>query len=99
MSADEVVPSVQVGPRRKLRVNMAHGDYVRKRVKYSASAHAISRNKCGALVDRGANGGIVGNDAHVIYTHLREVDVTGIDNHELNALKIVDASAKVNTHI
>jgi hypothetical protein len=23
--------------------------------------------------------------------HLREVDVTGIDNHELNSLKLVDA--------
>jgi hypothetical protein len=34
------------------------------------------------LVDRGANGGI-GNDARVHHVHLREVDVTGIDNHEL----------------
>jgi hypothetical protein len=29
------------------------------------------------------NGGI-GNDARVHHVHLREVDVTGIDNHELN---------------
>ena len=53
------------------------------------------RNLRGSLVDRGANGGILGKDARVIRTHTREVDVTGIDNHELNALKIVDAAAKV----
>ena len=32
-------------------------------------------------------------------TSQREVDVTGIDNHELNALKIVDATAKVTTQL
>ena len=41
----------------------------------------------GALVDRGANGNIVGNDARVIRKLERMVDVTGIDNHELNLLK------------
>ena len=50
-------------------------------------------------MDRGANGGILGCDANVILTHTREVDVTGIDNHELNALKLVDASAKVITQL
>ena len=53
----------------------------------------------GALVDGGANAGILGNDARVIYTHGHEVAVTGIDNHELNALKLVDADAKVDTSI
>jgi len=50
-------------------------------------------------MDRGANGGILGCDANVILIHAREVDVTGIDNHELNALKLVDASAKVITQL
>ena len=50
-------------------------------------------------MDRGANGGILGCDANVILIHTREVDVTGIDNHELNALKLVDASAKVITQL
>jgi hypothetical protein len=49
-------------------------------------------------VDRGANGGIIGNDARVHHVHLREVDVTGIDNHELNSLKLVDAGAKIMTN-
>jgi hypothetical protein len=34
------------------------------------------------------------NDARVHHVHLREVDVTGIDNHELNSLKLVDAGAR-----
>ena len=53
----------------------------------------------GSLIDRGSNGGILGNDARIIHTHLRQVDVTGIDNHELNSLKIVDAAAKVTTQL
>ena len=56
---------------------------------YHVSTHIVDRSKRGALVDRGANGGILGDDARVILQHKREVDVTGIDNHELNALKIV----------
>ena len=66
------------------------------KVHYHVSAHKASTR--GALVDRGANGGILGSDAHVAFTHVnRRVDVTGIDNHELTALKIVDATAKVVT--
>ena len=63
---------------------------------YTVSAHQ-SRSTRGSLVDRGANGGIVGDDARVIHQHQRQVDVTGIDNHEMNALKIVDASGKITT--
>ena len=60
----------------------------------------LTRSQRGSLIDRGANGGILGNDARVIYTHpFREVDVTGIDNHELTALKIVDAIGKVTTQM
>ena len=67
-----------------------------------ACAHLIvcksqtSNLRC-SLVDRGANGGILGDDARVLRTHDRHVDVTGIDNHELNGLKIVDGAAKVST--
>ena len=38
-------------------------------------------------------------DARVICTHDREVDVTGTDDHELNALKLVDAVAKATTQM
>ena len=64
-------------------------------VSVSAMAQTLTRLFRGALIDRGANGGIIGSDAVVIKVHHRKVDVTGIDNHELNSLKIVDASAKV----
>ena len=49
-------------------------------------------------MDRDANGGIIDNDANVFHVpHMREIDATGIDNHELNSLKLVDASTKVLT--
>jgi len=62
--------------------------------KMHASKHAIKRSKRGTLVDRGANGGALGNDAKVIFKHSKTADVTCIDNHELNALPMVDATAK-----
>jgi len=58
--------------------------------KIHASKHAIKRSKRGTLVDRGANGGTLGNDTKVIFKRNKTVDVTGIDNHELNALPMVD---------
>ena len=94
-SRDEVVSSVQYGP--KFTSTLVNTNEQENR--YSVSNHAISRSKRGSLIDRGANGGIIGNDARIIHKHQREVDVTGIDNHELNALKIVDASAKITTHL
>ena len=80
----QVMPSIQIDPKAVYRVN-------------EHSAHA-SRQLRGSLIDRGANGGILGNDARVIFEHIREVDVTGIDNHQINALKLVDATAKVTTN-
>ena len=68
-----------------------------KRTKIRASNYAIKRSRRGALVDRGANGGILGNDAKVIFRRAKRVDVTGIDNHELSSLPMVDATAKTLT--
>ena len=97
-SLDEVLSLVQIDPKsppRTLDVYMADKKPNRK---LRVSEHAVRRDKRGALVDRGANGGIIGDDAHVIHTyHSQEVDVTGIDNHEINSLKVVDASAKITT--
>jgi len=61
---------------------------------HGASKHAVKRSKRGALADRGANGGMLGNDAKVIFKRNKTADVTGVDNHELNALPMVDATAK-----
>ena len=66
---------------------------------YRVSEHRTTCRSRGSLIDRGANGGILGNDARVFRKSVppREVDVTGIDNHEINSLRIVDASARVLT--
>ena len=64
----------------------------------SANNLVFKHKKRGSLVDRGANGGIIGSDARGTLQHQQRVDVTGIDNHELTALKMVDASAKVQSH-
>jgi len=65
--------------------------------KIHASKHVIKRSKRGTLVDRGANGSILGNGAKVIFKRNKTVHVKGIDNHELNALPMVDATAKTIT--
>ena len=65
-------------------------------IKYHVSEHKHQHR--GALIDRGANGGVLGADAIVVFEHLRTIDVTGIDNHELTHLKIVDATARVVTN-
>jgi len=66
-------------------------------MKLRASNHAIKRSKSGTLVDRGANGGMLGNDAKVKFRRNKSFDVTGIDNHELSSLLMVDAMAKTLT--
>jgi len=92
-----VLSLVQVDPKSFRCTTSVHAHNAKKRV-YQASAHAAQRGNQRALVDRGANGGIIGDDAHVLYTHQgQEVDVTGIDNHQIDSLKVVDASAKIFT--
>jgi len=66
-------------------------------MKLRASNHAIEHSKRGTPADRGANGGVLGNDAKVTFRQNKSVDVTGIDNHELSSLPMVDATAKTLT--
>ncbi len=47
---------------------------------YSVSSHKSQR--VGSLVDRGANGGIAGDDIHIIEKSDQTVDVRGIDNYK-----------------
>jgi hypothetical protein len=62
---------------------------------YVASDHCTVRR--GALVDRGANGGIAGDDVRIIHESGRQVDVQGIDNHQIVDIPIVTAGAVVST--
>ena len=47
----------------------------------------------GSFVDRGASGGIAGSDARVLNTSSRQCAVTGIDNHEISRLDLVQQCA------
>ena len=53
--------------------------------------------KHGSLVDRGANGGSAGSDVRVLSTSSRKCTVTGIDNHEIPGLDLVQCAAMVQT--
>ena len=65
-------------------------------VNYNVSAYCTTARK-GALVDRGANGGIAGEDVRIIAKTGRQVDVQGIDNHQIVDIPVVTAGAVVNT--
>ena len=45
--------------------------------------------KHGSLVDTGANGGLADSDVRILYTSSRKCTVTGIDNHEIPGLDLV----------
>ena len=62
---------------------------------YKVSAHDSSSDV--SLVDRGANGGIAGNDVRVIEKLHRHVDVQGIDNHKMDNIPIVTAGGVTKT--
>lgn len=63
---------------------------------YSVSRSNITPR--GALVDRGANGGIAGNDVRVLaFTH-RAVNIRGIDNHQVCDVPIVTCAGVIPTN-
>ena len=53
--------------------------------------------KRGSLVDRGAKGGLAGSDVTVLSTSSRKCTVTGIDNHEIPGLDLVQFAVLVQT--
>src|SRR5688572_1357631 len=60
-----------------------------------SSCHATGHK--GSLVDRGANGGITGDDVRIIAKNDRSVDIQGTDNHRVNAIPIVTAGGVITT--
>ena len=64
--------------------------------------HITSQNSLlppmGPFVDRGANGGLSGDDVHVLERIGRKVSVTGIDDHELPVLDIVTCFVLIQTN-
>jgi hypothetical protein len=50
-----------------------------------------------SLIDRGANGGIAGDDVRVVFKTDRCVDVRGIDNHQVNGIDIGTVGGVIQT--
>ncbi len=86
-------------PRGGPTANASHPDNVVPRkvnatCTYSVSRSASARPRTGALIDRGANGGLAGSDCRVIATSPdRFVHIEGIDQHRLPQVPIVTCGA------
>ena len=65
-------------------------------VLYQACQKNVRDSNRGALVDRGDNGGLAGIDVRAIHVSSREVDVQGIDNHQLINIPIVTAAGVID---
>jgi len=62
---------------------------------YSVSSH--KSHKAGSLADRGANGGIAGDDVCIIEKSDQIVDVHDIGNHQITNIPIVTAGGVIKT--
>ena len=62
---------------------------------YSVSSH-LRTSKRGALVDRGANGGVAGSVTRIIGQTGRTVVITGIDDHQLDNIPVGTCGAVVS---
>ena len=62
---------------------------------YDVGKHRTTRR--GALIDSGANGGIIGDDARIIAETDKVVNVQGIRDHQVMDLKIVSAGGMVDS--
>ena len=51
-----------------------------------------------ALVDRGANGGISGDDSRVIWRTKIYIDLSGVDDHTVRNLELVTAGGVVESN-
>ena len=61
---------------------------------YKVSSTQATKSKC-ALIDRGANGGIAGDDVRIIAKTGRSVDIQRIDNQRINEIPIVTAGGVI----
>ena len=92
---DQVLPTYQANqqsqsetetPPRQMNAHITYNVAQAKQVKH------------GSLVDRGANGGLTGSDVRVLSTSSRKCTVTGIDNHEIPGLDLVQCATLVQTN-
>ena len=72
-------------------------EYNVKMTNVTYSVATVASDGQGALVDRGANGGIAGNTLRIISQSDRSVDINGIDNHQMKNLRVVTAGGVIET--
>jgi hypothetical protein len=65
---------------------------------YHINANSTNISAGYSLVDRGANGGLLGNDVRILHQTNRSVTITGIDNHQIGDLPIGTGAAYGLTH-
>jgi hypothetical protein len=65
-------------------------------LEYSISRHAVT-GTTSSLIDRGANGGLAGNDVKILNKTGRFASITGINDHTLPDLDIVTAAGLVES--
>ena len=66
-------------------------------VTYTTSQHQHNSRKPGSMIDRGANGGVAGIDSRRISGTGRNVNVTGINDHQMPDLEICTVGGVIDT--
>ena len=69
------------------------------KVVYSVNEQSMKGRKHGCLVDRGANGCIIGSDMTVLDRTDDFIDLTGIEDHTVRELNLVHAAFVAKTHL
>jgi hypothetical protein len=69
-----------------------------RRVLSKSSTHCANSTHIKYFIDRGSNGGIAGDDGHIIFRTNRTVDIKGIDNHHVNNIGIGTVGGVVQTY-
>jgi hypothetical protein len=66
-------------------------------IECKVSFHKAYSGRSLSLIDRGANGGVAGDDVHTIFPTNRTVDIKGIENHHVNDIVIGTVGGVFNT--
>ena len=86
------------GHQDEITVNGTTCGSINAAVHYHISQQANNSKARGALVDSGANGGLLGEDARILEHVLNDyVNITGVAGNKLANLKLAQAAALVNT--
>ena len=94
----EVLPSAKNDSFGEFTGNPVHYSINTNDVSYSVNGRILKKLKRGALVDRGANGGIAGRDMSIVNKSDRTIDLTGLEDHTVGQLRIVHAACVMEAH-